>query len=177
METGLKRMSDWLVVSLLCVQTLTFCGCDEPARTEGDIGTNTPTVSGKTMPGMGGVDVMQQQPVDDVPSQVEGDQTEMPIGGRALDMSGLAGGQPVLEMPTRPSQTTGRPEIKVEGNTLVVDGVPFHIKGVNWNPVAKGKFHPQDLDFAGYVEQDSALMAQAGINAVRTFEPIITPWY
>ena len=103
-------MSDWLIVSLLCVQTLSICGCnDDPARTEGDIGTNTPTVSRRTMPGMGGIKVMQQRPVDDVSVSTTGWSNGDAHRGRVLDMVDLTGGQPVLEMPTRPSQATGRP--------------------------------------------------------------------
>jgi len=53
-----------------------------------------------------------------------------------------------------------------------VDGVPIHLKGVCWNPVGKGGTHPSGLNFAGYVAQDSGLMRNAGINAVRTYEPL-----
>ena len=77
-----------------------------------------------------------------------------------------------------PQATTAAPapspnqRIQVIGRQLVVNGKPLHLKGVAWNPVAKGGSYPRDLDFAGFVEQDAALMQRMGINAVRTYEPI-----
>jgi len=62
--------------------------------------------------------------------------------------------------------------VTVRGRQLLVNGTPIHIKGVNWNPVPQGGVHPQNIDFAGYVAQDGDLMAQAGINVVRTYEAI-----
>ena len=58
------------------------------------------------------------------------------------------------------------------GDGFVQDGQPFRIRGVCWNPVPKGGTQAVDRDFAGFVEQDSALMAAAGINVVRTYTPI-----
>ena len=66
----------------------------------------------------------------------------------------------------------GASQVEVRGTQLYVDGEPFYIKGVCWNPVSKGGSHPEDLSFEDFVELDSQLMSEAGINTVRTYEPI-----
>lgn len=60
--------------------------------------------------------------------------------------------------------------LTIDGPGLLLDGVPFHIRGVNWNPVPPGANHPDGLDYAGFADQDIALMRAAGINAIRTYE-------
>jgi hypothetical protein len=60
--------------------------------------------------------------------------------------------------------------ISIAGRELFIDGKPFRIRGVNWNPVPKGQTHPGGLDYEGFADQDIALMKAAGINAVRTYE-------
>jgi hypothetical protein len=57
---------------------------------------------------------------------------------------------------------------------VMVGNTPIHMKGVAWSPVPKGQAPGSGgSDFAGYVEQDALLMANAGINVVRTYGPIL----
>ncbi len=71
-------------------------------------------------------------------------------------------------------------EIKVSGRQLLVDGKPFTIKGVCYNPVRKGQnqitnstmfVNPSDADLKA-IEKDFSLMKDAGINTLRTYEVI-----
>jgi len=78
------------------------------------------------------------------------------------------------EAPAPPAGPPGTPSrVKVRGRQILVNGAPIHLKGVAWNPIGKGGRHPGGLDFMGNVERDADLMASAGINAVRTYEPIM----
>lgn len=68
-----------------------------------------------------------------------------------------------------------KPKITVRGRQLLVDGTPFHVKGVCWNPIGYGGGADTDnlvadIDFKGSVAQDGDLMKKAGINAVRIYE-------
>lgn len=65
------------------------------------------------------------------------------------------------------------PHVQVSGRQLLVDGKPFQIRGVGWNPVAIGGNYPADLDYAGFAPTDIPLMAAAGINVVRTYDPLL----
>ena len=47
------------------------------------------------------------------------------------------------------------------------------LRGVCWNPVPVGERHPEGLDYAGFAARDVPLMAQLGINVVRTYEPLL----
>merc|ERR1719401_716784 len=62
---------------------------------------------------------------------------------------------------------------RAQGRQLLADGKPIFLKGVNWNPVPAGGVQANGgVNFRGFAEADSELMAVAGINAVRTYEPI-----
>jgi hypothetical protein len=62
--------------------------------------------------------------------------------------------------------------ITVSGRQVRVGGAPIELRGVCWNPVPRGGTHPQNLDYAGFVDRDIPLMRNAGVNVVRTYEPI-----
>ncbi|CAE7648347.1 lacZ [Symbiodinium necroappetens] len=83
---------------------------------------------------------------------------------------------PAPPAPTPEPTPSPNARIQVVGKQLLVDGKPLHLKGVAWNPVPKGGRHPQDLDFARFVEEDAQIMQSMGINAVRTYEPITEKW-
>ncbi|QMS85440.1 glycoside hydrolase family 2 TIM barrel-domain containing protein [Candidatus Xianfuyuplasma coldseepsis] len=61
---------------------------------------------------------------------------------------------------------------RLDGRNFYMDNEPFFIKGICWNPVGIGDVHPAGLDFSGFVDEDADLMQAAGINVVRTYEPI-----
>jgi len=63
-------------------------------------------------------------------------------------------------------------KLRPDDRRIYVDGSPLHMKGVNWNPVPSGKMHPSGIEFLEHVEMDARLMAEAGINVIRTYEPI-----
>jgi hypothetical protein len=62
--------------------------------------------------------------------------------------------------------------VKIQGKQLLVNGTPFRIRGVCWNPVPKGKSHPDGLDYPGLAPVDIPLMKAAHINVVRAYEPL-----
>ena len=89
---------------------------------------------------------------------------EEPCEDGVLDEDGNC----VIEEEPMPESTT----VTINGRQFLVNDELFTIQGVCWNPVPKGAQHPQGLDFAGFAELDSNLMKEAGINVVRTYEPI-----
>lgn len=70
--------------------------------------------------------------------------------------------------------------IKVSNRQLLVDGVPFIMKGVCYNPVRKGEAeengsliaNPKSEDLC-VIEKDFKMMREAGINTIRTYTPIL----
>ena len=66
----------------------------------------------------------------------------------------------------------GRPiPISTAGRRMVENGSTLHLKGVAWQPygIGEGPTGNNAPPWASAVEQDSALMVAAGINAVRTY--------
>lgn len=63
--------------------------------------------------------------------------------------------------------------VSVVGTQVLRGDTPIHMKGVAWSPVALGQVPwTHGADFLGTVDEDAALMADAGINVVRTYGPI-----
>ncbi|MDH5412891.1 MAG: hypothetical protein OEW87_02030 [Flavobacteriaceae bacterium] len=62
----------------------------------------------------------------------------------------------------------GSGEIKISGRQIMVDGSPYLIKGICYNPVPKGS----DKRNFSNLSQDLALMVEAGINTIRVYQPI-----
>ncbi len=72
--------------------------------------------------------------------------------------------------------------IKIVGHQLIVNGKPFIMKGICYNPVRKGETHPSGLrtlnptaEDLAVIEKDFQMMHEAGINTVRTYEPMLDP--
>lgn len=63
----------------------------------------------------------------------------------------------------------------IKGRKLVRNGHAVHLKGVCWNPVASGDTENErgGVNYRGYVTADARAMTMAGINAVRTYHPIL----
>jgi len=62
-------------------------------------------------------------------------------------------------------------KVTTNGSQIYVNGEPFHMKGICWNPVAVGGGQA-DVDYPGYVDMDAKLMQEAGINVVRLYETL-----
>ena len=67
-----------------------------------------------------------------------------PMGGSVSDEALMsveqAGGQSMVDLPAATPPIL-RPEIQIASTQLLVNGTPFHIKGVNWNPIALSLIH------------------------------------
>jgi len=59
--------------------------------------------------------------------------------------------------------------IHIKNNQLLVDGQPYVIKGICYHPVRVGS---SKRSFEA-IDQDLALMKEAGINTIRVYEPIV----
>ena len=59
-------------------------------------------------------------------------------------------------------------EISISGRALLVNNIPYKIKGICYHPVAKGN---EKRSFEN-LEQDLNLMKEAGINTIRVYAPI-----
>ena len=58
--------------------------------------------------------------------------------------------------------------VSISGRKILVNKVPYIIKGICYHPVPKGS----DLRDFGNLDQDLALMNEAGINTIRVYVPI-----
>ncbi len=58
--------------------------------------------------------------------------------------------------------------VEVSGKQLLVDGQPYFMKGICYHPVPKGE---TTRNFKS-IDQDLALMNEAGINTIRVYSPI-----
>lgn len=64
--------------------------------------------------------------------------------------------------------------VTIEGAMLRIGKQAIHMKGVSWSPTAIGKGPGSGAgDFDNYAAIDVPLLAQAGINVVRTYGPIM----
>jgi hypothetical protein len=67
----------------------------------------------------------------------------------------------------------GLPTVQLDGRRLLINGAPYEIRAVGWNPVPKGRTHPpRSVDFEAAVERDATMMQAAGFNTVRTYVPL-----
>ena len=58
--------------------------------------------------------------------------------------------------------------VRIEGRKIMVNNNPYLIKGICYHPVPKGS---NERSFAS-IDQDLALMVEAGINTIRVYAPI-----
>ena len=59
-------------------------------------------------------------------------------------------------------------EVKIQDNTMTVDGNPYYMKGICYHPVKSGKTKRSFETLS----EDLILMKEAGINTIRVYEPI-----
>ena len=88
---------------------------------------------------------------------------------------------PLLLLAFLTSCQSNKPKVSVADGVLLVDGAAFDIKGICWNPIPVGEKHPDGLAFRKdspaysleYIERDLTLIAEAGFNTLRTYQPIL----
>ena len=59
-------------------------------------------------------------------------------------------------------------DVTISGRELLVNKIPYVIKGICYHPVPKGS----DKRSFDYLTEDLALMVEAGINTIRVYAPI-----
>ena len=72
--------------------------------------------------------------------------------------------------------------IQIVGRQLQINGQPFIMKGICYSPVRKGATYPEGLitnnptdDDLAVIEKDFQMMHAAGINTIRTYQPLLDP--
>lgn len=65
--------------------------------------------------------------------------------------------------------TTPSKGISIQGRSILVDSKPYIIKGICFNPVPKGS-EQRSLE---NLDEDIALLKEAGINTIRVYSPIV----
>lgn len=72
--------------------------------------------------------------------------------------------------------------IRISGRRLLINGVPFIMKGICYNPVRKNGIFPNDLitsnptdEDLAIIEKDFQMMHAAGINTIRCYVPMTDP--
>lgn len=87
------------------------------------------------------------------------------VGALLAGMASCKDGRPDRE----DSGSVQRTEVQIEGRQLLVNGAPYRIKGICYFPVPKGRDTVAVFD---RLDEDLALMKEAGINTIRTYSPI-----
>lgn len=86
---------------------------------------------------------------------------------------------PTARWQIEPAKLKAPSLIEVRSRQLLVDGKPFIMKGVCWNPIRKGQVHPEGLLFKNpsaadlkLIETDLRMMKEMGANTLRTYEAV-----
>ena len=87
--------------------------------------------------------------------------------------AGTAAREPSVPELSPPQELAPGLGIVIRQRRLWIDGKPFFMAGVCWNPVKVGASQPEGLDFAGFAARDVPLLARLGVNVVRTYEPLL----